>query len=149
MDESWKCINYNFECSIFLFDLDHFKNYNDQNGHPAGDQLLQKIASLIQVNTRGTSIVARYGGEEFIVLLTNTHKDQAISYAENIRSLISTEDFPYKDKQPLGCISISGGVASFPSDARSMEQVIKMADDALYQAKSSGRNRVFPSNPKN
>jgi len=98
MDESWKCINYNFECSIFLFDLDHFKNYNDQNGHPAGDQLLQKIASLIQVNTRGTSIVARYGGEEFIVLLTDTHKDQAISYAENIRNLISTEDFPHKVK---------------------------------------------------
>jgi diguanylate cyclase (GGDEF)-like protein len=104
---------------------------------------------LIRGNTRGTSIVARYGGEEFIVLLTDTQKDQAIGYAENIRALISTEDFPYKDKQPLGCISISGGVASFPSDAMSMEQVIKMADEALYQAKRSGRNRIFPSHRQN
>ncbi|HEX9758083.1 MAG TPA: sensor domain-containing diguanylate cyclase [Nitrospiria bacterium] len=148
MDESLKCINYNFECSIFLFDIDHFKKYNDQNGHQAGDELLKKMASLIQVNTRGTSIVARYGGEEFIVLLPNTHKDQALSYAENIRRIVSTEDFLYKEKQPLGCISISGGVASFPSDARSMDEIIHMADKALYEAKDSGRNRVIPFTPK-
>jgi diguanylate cyclase (GGDEF)-like protein len=71
-----------------------------------------------------------------------------LSYAENIRRIVSTEDFLYKEKQPLGCISISGGVASFPSDARSMDEIIHMADKALYEAKDSGRNRVIPFTPK-
>jgi diguanylate cyclase (GGDEF)-like protein len=146
LEEAWKCINYNFECSIFIFDLDNFKIYNDQNGHPAGDQLLKQVATIVKFNSRGTNITARYGGEEFIVLLSNTGKDQAFTYAENICKLIASIDFPHKEKQPMGIISISGGVASFPKDARSLEEAIQKADEALYEAKRSGRNRIhrFP-----
>ena len=142
MEEAVKCGNYNFECSIFMFDVDHFKNYNDQNGHQAGDELLKKISRLIRKNTRGTDILARYGGEEFIVLLSNQGKERAIKYAENTCKLIETQIFPNMEKQPMGFVSISGGVASFPKDGRALNEIIHKADKALYEAKNAGRNRV-------
>ncbi|HEX9756922.1 MAG TPA: sensor domain-containing diguanylate cyclase [Nitrospiria bacterium] len=142
MEEAQKCGNYNFECSIFMFDVDHFKKYNDQNGHQAGDELLQKMARLVRKNTRGTDILARYGGEEFIVLLSNQGRERAIKYAENTCKLIETHIFPNLEKQPLGFVSISGGVASFPKDGRTLNEIIQKADKALYEAKNAGRNRV-------
>jgi len=142
MEEAVKCANYNFECSIFMFDVDHFKNYNDQNGHQAGDELLQKLSRLVRKNTRGTDILARYGGEEFIVLLSNQGKERAIKYAENTCKLIETQIFPHMEKQPMGFISISGGVASFPKDGKALNEIIQKADKALYEAKDAGRNRV-------
>ena len=145
LEEANLCTTNNSSLSIFLLDIDHFKSYNDQNGHQAGDQLLRSISELLKSKTRGSHIVARYGGEEFIILLTNTDKNQAWTFADHIRAAISSENFPHKEKQPLGCLSISGGVASFPSDGKTTEEVIKMADDALYQAKHMGRNKVIPT----
>ena len=144
MEEGWKCKNYSFACSIFLFDIDHFKSYNDQNGHPAGDQLLKDLSQMVRTQTRGTDILTRYGGEEFIVLLSARNKGEAMQYADGIRKLIETHKFPHMEKQPMGFLSISGGVASFPDDGQSLNEIIQKADKALYMAKEAGRNRVIP-----
>jgi diguanylate cyclase (GGDEF)-like protein len=133
--------------SIFLFDIDNFKNYNDTNGHAEGDQLLKELSDLVSKFTRKTSVVARYGGEEFIVMLPEISKEEAFVYAERVRELIAANPFAHRAKQPLGLVSISGGVASFPADGRSIHEVIQLADAALYQAKREGRNRVLMHKP--
>ena len=128
--------------SIFLFDIDNFKNYNDTNGHVDGDQLLKELANVLKENTNADDLVARYGGEEFIVLFRDIGKEHAMAYAEKIRKRIEAHPFEHREKQPLGCISISGGVAEYPADGRTVEDVIKHADGALYESKESGRNRI-------
>ena len=140
-----RAARYGRALSIFLFDIDNFKNYNDMNGHPAGDQCLRITADLLKANTRSSDVPARYGGEEFIVLLPETEASGALAYAEKIRALIAANDYPLREKQPLGCVSISGGVASFPDDGKDVESLIKAADAALYRCKDAGRNRVAPS----
>jgi diguanylate cyclase (GGDEF)-like protein len=133
--------------SIFLFDIDHFKHYNDTNGHGEGDNVLKEISKLLQGASRKTSAIARYGGEEFIVMLPGISKEDAFLYAERFREKISTHPFPHREKQPLGCVSISGGIASFPTDGDSIRKVIQLVDAALYQAKSAGRNRIIMHKP--
>jgi diguanylate cyclase (GGDEF)-like protein len=133
--------------SVFLFDIDNFKAYNDTNGHDRGDILLKELAGLVRQVTRKSSVVARYGGEEFIVLLTGISKDEAFVYADRLRHRISSHPFPHREGQPLGCVSISGGVASYPMDGGSIDEIIRLADAALYEAKSGGRNRVVKHTP--
>lgn len=133
--------------SIFLFDIDHFKHYNDTNGHSEGDNVLKEISKIAQSVTRKTSVIARYGGEEFIVMLPGISKEDAFLYAERLREKISTHPFLHREKQPLGCVSISGGIASFPIDGDSIRKVIQLVDSALYQAKSAGRNRIIMHQP--
>jgi len=130
-----------------MFDIDHFKKYNDNNGHAEGDYLLGKLGLLLKENTRGRDITARYGGEEFIVMLPNTDKKGAYLYAEKIRKLIASTAFRHREKQPLGLISISGGIATFPSDSDTIEATVKLADIALYKSKEAGRNRVMCYEP--
>ena len=129
--------------SIFLFDIDHFKHYNDTNGHLAGDDLLRSMSAKLREATREGEFVGRYGGEEFLILMPHTTAEQAIGAAERVRSSIEAEDFPFGDAQPGGSLTISGGVATFPADGRGVAELIKAADDALYEAKRAGRNRVF------
>ncbi len=140
--------NYDFPFSIFIFDIDNFKHYNDTNGHVQGDVVLREIGRLLRENTRSTNIVARYGGEEFVLLLHNVRNSEALKCADNIRKFIESHPFPCGEKQPLGCISISGGVASFPVDGATVEDIIKHADEALYVSKNSGRNRVTRYDPE-
>ncbi len=142
LDEVQKAINYNFPISIFIFDIDHFKKYNDANGHAEGDYLLRELGRLLKENTRGRDIIARYGGEEFIVLLPNTSKDGAFLYGDKIRTIIESAAFRNREKQPLGYVSISGGIATFPADGDTIEATIRAADAALYKAKEAGRNRI-------
>jgi diguanylate cyclase (GGDEF)-like protein len=142
IEEAQKAISYNFPISIFMFDIDHFKKYNDQNGHAEGDYLLKELSSMLKKNSRGRDVVARYGGEEFIVMLPNTDKKGAALYAEKIREMIETAGFRHREKQPLGFVSISGGIATFPADADTVEATIKLADQALYRSKKAGRNSV-------
>lgn len=142
IEEVQKALNYNFPISIFMFDIDHFKKYNDQNSHSEGDYLLRELGNLLKMNTRSRDIVARYGGEEFIVMLPNTDRQGAAIYAEKIRKMIETTPFRHREKQPLGIVSVSGGVATFPADADTIEAAIKLADLALYKSKETGRNRV-------
>ncbi len=133
--------------SIFLFDIDNFKNYNDTNGHVAGDKLLQQLAILVTENTRQNNIVGRVGGEEFLVIFPDTDKTQALKIADNLRSKISSFPFLNAERQPLGFVSISGGVACYPQDSLDSAELTRQADQALYRAKEAGRNRVFQAEP--
>jgi len=146
-EELVRARGYSFPLSFFIFDIDHFKHYNDSNGHPEGDKLLASMASLVSDITRKVSILARYGGEEFIVLLPNIDKETAFTYAERVRRLIEDNHFPHKEKQPLGVISISGGISEFPTDGDTLEKLIELADTALYRSKEDGRNRITKSEP--
>jgi diguanylate cyclase (GGDEF)-like protein len=142
-----KSIKYHTPFSIFIFDIDHFKKYNDMHGHPEGDYLLKELSQILKENSREGDVIARYGGEEFIVLMPDTDKNGAVIYAEKIRKIIENYPFKHREKQPLGYISVSGGVASFPLDGSSIEAVIRCADEALYESKRSGRNMVTRYEP--
>lgn len=128
--------------SVFLFDIDNFKSYNDTNGHLAGDKLLQELAELVQNSIRSDDIFGRFGGEEFLLILPNVTLSQAVLVAEKVRRLIAGHAFAYAASQPLGMVSISGGVAEYPFDGLDAAALVKTADDALYQAKRKGRNQV-------
>jgi diguanylate cyclase (GGDEF)-like protein len=134
--------SYDFPVSVVIFDIDHFKNYSDANDRVHCDALLRDIGRLLRANTRSTNIVARYGEEEFILLLENVGSSVALKCAENIRKLVEGYPFPYRAKQPLGCISLSSGIATFPSDGVTVEALITHAGEALYISKSAGGNRI-------
>ncbi len=138
-----KAIREGSEISIFLFDIDHFKHYNDTNGHDEGDTLLKEISDIMRAVTRKNSVIVRYGGEEFIVMLPGITKEEAFIYAERLRERIAEYPFRHRETQPLGRVSISGGVASFPVDGDSIYKVIQLADMSLYKAKAEGRNRII------
>jgi len=128
--------------SILFIDLDFFKNYNDVCGHLAGDEALRRTAAIIQASLREMDTVARYGGEEFCALLPGTSKAEALLVADRIRSEIANEKFSGEQSLPLGRLTASIGVASFPEDGRTYTSLIHASDIALYQAKANGRNRV-------
>ena len=135
--------------SVFLFDIDHFKHYNDTNGHLAGDKLLQELSRLVHETIRKDDIFGRFGGEEFLLILPRTNLAQALAAANKIRSVIAAHQFPFADRQPLGLISVSGGVAEYPYDGMDAVSLLKAADQALYEAKRQGRNRtVAASGPE-
>jgi diguanylate cyclase (GGDEF)-like protein len=135
------------EFSIFIFDIDHFKHYNDTNGHPAGDEALKLTGRILRETLREDDIPARYGGEEFIVLLPNTSKEGAAVVAEKIRAAIQTYEYPNEKKQPMEDLTISGGVSCYPFDGRTSADLIGKADEALYKAKRAGRNRICVHQP--
>lgn len=128
--------------SVFILDIDHFKLYNDQNGHQEGDVALKMMGELLTANTRDGDIPVRYGGEEFLVILTDTTAQEALAFGQSMRELVASTTFPCGAKQPLGFVSISGGVATFPDDANVAGDLIAVADAKLYQSKQAGRNQV-------
>lgn len=128
--------------SIYIFDIDHFKHYNDANGHLAGDELLKTVARIMRENLRPGDVACRYGGEEFVIAMPETDSSAAMQASERIRMAIATHRFPNGSGQPGGRLTISGGVATFPVDGNSGTELIGHADQALYQAKAGGRNRV-------
>jgi diguanylate cyclase (GGDEF)-like protein len=131
--------------SVFLFDVDNFKHYNDTNGHPAGDALLKLLASLVQKTVRQDDIFGRFGGEEFLLILPDTPLPGALAAASKIRETIAGHRFPFGERQPLGLLSVSGGVAEYPGDALDGTRLLQAADEGLYGAKRQGRNRVLPA----
>jgi len=133
---------YSQPLSLLMIDIDHFKYYNDTNGHLAGDQVLKAIAILIQHGVRQTDIVARYGGEEFAAILINARKEMAFEIAERIRRSVAETSFPNEKAQPGGDLTISIGVATFSPPLLTLTDLIREADHALYRAKNKGRNRV-------
>jgi diguanylate cyclase (GGDEF)-like protein len=128
--------------SLLLVDIDHFKNYNDTSGHVAGDEVLKQVGQLLRASIREDDVVARYGGEEFVVLYPGASKALAYRQAQSLRRAIESHPFAGGERQPLGAITISGGVASYPQDAQGEVDLIRAADEALYQAKNAGRNRI-------
>jgi diguanylate cyclase (GGDEF)-like protein len=128
--------------SLVLMDVDHFKKYNDSNGHQAGDAVLRKVADVLRSQTRVCDMECRYGGEEFAIILPETSKRQARVLAEKIRKEIEQTHFEFQDNQPGGRVTISVGVSTFPDDAVHLKDLIEKADQALYRAKEGGRNSV-------
>ena len=129
--------------SIVIFDLDHFKSYNDKYGHLVGDQLLKEIALILKENVRQSDMVARYGGEEFVVLLANTEPEAAAQVAEKLRERVKASVLS-KDK--ISGLTLSAGVAGSQGE-ESAEELFERTDQALYQAKRSGRDRVVTWHP--
>jgi diguanylate cyclase (GGDEF)-like protein len=134
--------------SVFIFDLDHFKHYNDTQGHQAGDEVLRTAGDLIRDVLRPGDFAARYGGEEFIVLFAHAPKDGAMQAADRIRQRVAAHPFQNRESQPMKVISLSGGVATYPDDGLTSADLIAAADAALYRAKREGRNQVRASEPK-
>jgi len=122
--------------SVLMVDVDHFKKYNDTFGHLAGDGVLARVAALLREATREVDDVARYGGEEFLVMLPETGMTEALEIAERVRARVAAEVFPGRR------ITVSIGVSEFPLYGNTPEQVIAAADEALYEAKREGRDRV-------
>ena len=132
--------------SLILIDIDHFKKVNDTFGHPEGDKILRGVASLLKISVRKKDTVARYGGEEFILILPEASLEAASMIAERIGRLVESTSFDVGNAHINATISL--GISSFPSHrARSKEELVKMADLALYHAKGEGRNRVSLYDP--
>jgi len=128
--------------SLLMIDIDYFKHYNDTNGHLAGDEVLKAIATLIQYGVRQTDVVARYGGEEFAAILISAGKEGAREIAERVRTIVAKTRFPNEATQPHGDLTVSIGVATYSPSISSVTELIRQADNALYRAKKTGRNRV-------
>jgi diguanylate cyclase (GGDEF)-like protein len=124
------------EFSVLMVDVDHFKQYNDTFGHPAGDDVLKKVARILQASAREVDCVARYGGEEFCLMLPETSATGAAILASRLCERVAAAEFPGQK------ITVSIGVASLPGNGHTPDAVIAAADEALYQAKREGRNRV-------
>lgn len=126
--------------SLMLIDIDHFKQVNDNYGHQAGDTVLIKLATLLQEQARAADVACRYGGEEFMLLLPNMPADAALDRAEQWRAAFA-DTTELVDARQLR-VTLSIGVASYPSHGHLAQELIQCADRALYRAKAQGRNRV-------
>lgn len=131
----------NQNLGIIMIDIDHFKHYNDTHGHDAGDFVLQEVAELLRSKLRLGDIACRYGGEELIMVMPGASKQITANRAELMRASIAQHELIYKGKALQG-VTASFGVSNYPSDGESTEHLIKSADEALYNAKAAGRNRV-------
>jgi diguanylate cyclase (GGDEF)-like protein len=127
--------------SLMMIDVDHFKKFNDLFGHPEGDKALAQISRLLKSATRTGDSVSRYGGEEFALILPETGKPAALDVADRIRRDLENVSVGGVPESPH-LVTLSLGVSNFPEDATSAESLIEAADQALYQAKKLGRNRV-------
>lgn len=134
---------YNQSLAVVLFDIDHFKRFNDAAGHMVGDEVLRKVANLVRRHLRDADLFARYGGEEFILLLPRTTAAQAVTVAERIREELHGN--AWLTTEGSLALTISSGVAELEPDDDSIEPVIQRADGAMYEAKQQGRNRTVLS----
>ena len=128
--------------SIIMADVDHFKYFNDTYGHLLGDAVLRKLASVLKLNVRQSDVLARYGGEEFIILLPGTNKPGAVASAEKLRAAIEKELAIEVGEGRKEKVTITVGVASYPEDGKTVEEITAVADRFLYLGKEGGRNRV-------
>ena len=135
-EEVKRSSRHGFPMSFMMLDVDHFKSYNDQFGHPAGDIALKIVAHVIRETLRGADVAARFGGEEFSILLPQTTGEEAVAIAERIRGNIEHADFPHR------IVTTSIGVASCSAELCASADIVSAADKALYEAKRHGRNRV-------
>jgi diguanylate cyclase (GGDEF)-like protein len=126
--------------SALMLDIDHFKVVNDEHGHDVGDNILQQFAGILRLFCRRTDIICRFGGEEFLIILPDTRLDTAIQVAERIRATLASRNLVTAGLALALTVSI--GVAENQAQHKSVEALIKSADQALYRAKRTGRNRV-------
>ncbi|MBI5420424.1 MAG: GGDEF domain-containing protein [Deltaproteobacteria bacterium] len=129
-----------YACAVIMIDIDHFKKINDTYGHPAGDEVLRKVSSVIRKTVRKVDMAARYGGEEFVLYLHMTDRQHAVQVAERLRLMIRQTRFVFGGKE-LG-VTASLGVACHPAHGRTGEELLGHADISLYRSKESGRDRT-------
>ena len=128
--------------TLLLLDVDHFKAINDTAGHLAGDSVLRQLGALLEEAVRKVDVVARYGGEEFVAILPETASEGGIVFAERLRERVAAQSFDIGIERPVH-LTVSIGVATFPSPrVATTEDFFARADEALYRAKSGGRNQV-------
>lgn len=130
---------------LIMFDIDFFKIYNDNNGHQAGDELLQTIVTLVKDVLKPTDILCRYGGEEFAVICCQASPEGIRNTAESIRQTVADYKFKFQDRQPGGNLTVSLGAAVYSAACTNKDDLIKIADENLYQAKNNGKNQVVYS----
>ncbi|MCL6560828.1 MAG: diguanylate cyclase, partial [Firmicutes bacterium] len=128
--------------SLLLIDIDNFKHCNDNHGHLYGDQILKIFANILTAAVRNSDIVGRYGGDEFSVILPGEDVQSAREIAERIRKAVQNYDFPKREYLPAGRLTVSIGIAVFPDNTKNAYDLIKLADEALYEAKRSTKNKV-------
>ena len=138
--EMGRAQRYRREMSLIMFDIDHFKKVNDTYGHLAGDYVLKQLAAVIKSRIRREDIMARYGGEEFTIILPEIDGYNALQFAEKIRRLTEKSIFRFEDTEMP--ITISIGVAALTAEMTESNDLVKVADERLYEAKHKGRNRV-------
>lgn len=141
-----RALRYNGKLSILMLDVDHFKLFNDTHGHKVGDLVLQKLADVCRATLRNIDIVGRIGGEEFAVLLPETEPQQAEEAAERLRAALAAAQVPLSGGLPLH-FTASFGVTTLDSKDANIDMLLNQADEALYRAKSEGRNRVCTYHP--
>ncbi len=136
---------YKHDLTLAMLDVDHFKVYNDTNGHQAGDRVLRKIARILQESFRDADIVVRYGGEEFVVIMPETTRlpGNGVDFVDRARRLVEEADIRFNAPGAPKRVTVSGGVASFPSQAQNAQELVRRADDAQFKAKRAGRNRIL------
>ncbi len=137
-EEIERAQRYDNELALIMIDIDNFKKLNDEFGHLLGDETLRQISTIFTQNLRKFDAACRYGGEEFVILAPQTSGEHAQAVAEKLRKVIEGWSFPGVPRP----VTITAGVCSYPANGRSRDELVKAADDALYQAKQAGRNRV-------
>ncbi len=140
-----RCIRYGNPLSAFILDIDHFKRVNDEHGHLSGDKVLRQIGSILSTTVRDTDRVGRYGGEEFLGFLPETDIQGAVIQAERLRCQVAECPFIVEEGKILQ-LTVSIGVAQYDISNDTIETFLSRADEALYQAKQSGRNKVNTKN---
>ncbi|MDZ7270377.1 MAG: GGDEF domain-containing protein [candidate division KSB1 bacterium] len=137
-----RALRYSHPLTLLLIDIDHFKVYNDVNGHLEGDQALRLVAALLRRHTRQADLVARFGGEEFVVLLPEIDSTGGRAVGEKLRLTVAQNPFPGEKVLPGGKLTISLGIATLPTDAEEPMRLLDLADRGLYLSKQRGRNRL-------
>jgi len=127
--------------ALIMIDIDNFKKFNDTYGHQLGDEVLRSVARAIRKTSRDSDIAARYGGEEMAIILPETNARDAMAAAERIRAAVASTEVPHLEEKLR--VTISLGVAEFPTHAQEKKDLIRRADKAMYNAKHAGKNRVM------
>jgi diguanylate cyclase (GGDEF)-like protein len=137
-EELERADRYKNTLSVLMVDIDHFKKLNDEFGHLLGDEVLRQVSAIFTAQLRKADLVCRYGGEEFAILVPETSGENAMGVADKLRRMVETHPFPGVPRP----VTISLGVAEFPAQGTTRDEVVKAADTALYASKQAGRNRV-------
>ena len=137
-----KARRYDEHLSCIMLDIDDFKIVNDTYGHQVGDLVLRELARSVSLSVRSSDIPARYGGDEFIIVLPKTPKKRALKIARRLLDLFSGREIRVPSEKQVIAVTLSIGIAGYPVDTKSMDELMKLADDSLYRAKKDGKNRI-------